>query len=630
MEYSFICLQFCILQNQKSYEMKKLTFLTILISFLAISTYGQITLIEENFDSFAAGSKIVQTINDQSVWDTWSSTPGGSEDALISDKYSNSPNNSIYLANNNDIVLLFDDLTSGRYQVKFKILIESGKIGYFNMLHDFAGGNSQWAFQVYFNPNGMGVVDAGRPSAASFNFGYDKWMDVNVVVDLDDDFASFYFDEKEIISWKWSLGTSGGGTLTKLDAVNFYGITQGGSSGMYIDDVYFIEQVVPEAPSNLTASVENDKDIALNWDAPTVLPDNYILSRNNVVIASDLVNNSFTESPYPGENTYTVRAHTLGLGYSHSSNEASATIPGGFDREYVLFEIGTGTGCPYCPGASMGAVDMVENGDNVIVVKYHNFNSSDPFNNPVSAERASTYYQISGYPTSFADGTLSLSGGSANNSLFETYHQHYLQRKERKALYTIDVNVFNLAGNDYRAEISIREHSNYIDEEKTLHTAVTETDIDYPWQNQDKVHWTCRNMFPDAKGTKVDFSTNPIQELMIDFSLEDGWVKENCEFVVFLQADPSKEVMVATKVDLADILLNKPVVKDTELQVYPNPASDMLYLNQQLNSDYHMIDISGRTVLKGHLGNQIDVSELSEGLYLLYIEGKEVIKVTIN
>lgn len=591
--------------------------------------FGQTIIIEENFDAFNPGDKIVQSINNQEVWDTWSSAPGGGEDASISNNYSSSPENSLYLASNNDIVLLLGGLTEGRYKMAFKALIETGHIGYFNMLHDFAGGNSEWAFQVYFNANGAGKVDAAKADAATFNYGYDIWMDVEVIVDLDDDFATFYLDGSEVVSWKWSLGTSGGGTMKRLDAVNFYGIAQGGSSGMYVDDVVFTSEPVPDSPINLQAVVVDDSRVDLTWDAPANTPDNYVLSRNNEIIANDLTETSFSESPYPGNSVYSVRAHTIGLGYSHGSEEVTAYIPGGMDREYVLFEIGTGTGCPYCPGASMGAVDMHNNGDEVIIIKYHNFNSSDPFNNPASAERAGNYYQISGYPTSFADGTLSAVGGSSTQSLFEPYHQHYLQRKDRKVLYTIDLNVFHLSGNDYRAEITVEQNSGYNAEQKTLHSALTESDIDYAWQNQSQVHWTCRNMFPDAFGTAVDFSEENSQSFNIDFSLEEDYVKDNCEFVVFLQADPSKEVMVATKVDMADVLLNTELL-EKELDIYPNPSSGFIHFKNADGQNYTLTDLNGKKILAGNTNRSLDIRSLDKGVYLLKIEGQDIKKVILQ
>jgi len=592
---------------------------------------GQTTIIEENFDGFTAGDKVVQTINNQSVWDTWSSSPGGSEDALISEKFANSTPNSLTLSNNNDIVLLFNDLTEGRYKFKFKVLIETGRIGYFNMLQDFAGGSSQWAFQTYFNANGAGLVDAGKTSAASFTYEYNTWMDANIVVDLDDDFATFYLDDVEIVSWKWSTGTSGAGTLKKLDAVNFYGNTTGGSSGMYVDDLSFSKETAPEAPSNLTATIQNDSEVYLSWVAPSSIPNNYVLLRNEEIINSSILGTEYTDIPYPGQGTYNVRAHTVGFGYSHGSNDVTIDIPGGIDRDFVLFEIGTGTGCVYCPGAAMGAVDMVENGDNVIIIKYHNFNSDDPFNTEASALRASNYYGITGYPTSFADGTLSIAGGSPTSSLFDGYHEHYLQRKAKKALYSIDLNVFHLSGNDYRAEITVEQYSGFNGEAKTMHTALTESDIDYSWFNQSQVHFSCRNMFPNASGTPLDFSAETSYSMDIDFSLEDNYVKDNCEFVVFLQADPSKEVMIATKVDLADILLNERItLAPKALMTYPNPVHDNIYLNQLVSAKYEILDLTGKQVQKGFAENRIDVSSLRQGIYFLQVEGFPVQKITIQ
>ena len=41
-------------------------------------------------------------------------------------------------------------------------------------------------------------------------------------------------------------------------------------------------------------------------------------------------------------------------------------------RDKVILEIGTGTWCTYCPGAAMGADDLLEQGYPVGVVENHN------------------------------------------------------------------------------------------------------------------------------------------------------------------------------------------------------------------------------------------------------------------
>lgn len=68
------------------------------------------------------------------------------------------------------------------------------------------------------------------------------------------------------------------------------------------------------------------------------------------------------------------------------------------NRDMVLLEIGTGTGCPYCPGAAMGADELISNGKPVAAIEYHSYNSNDPYNTPEAAVRTG-YYGITGYPT---------------------------------------------------------------------------------------------------------------------------------------------------------------------------------------------------------------------------------------
>ena len=78
-------------------------------------------------------------------------------------------------------------------------------------------------------------------------------------------------------------------------------------------------------------------------------------------------------------------------------------------RDKVILEIGTGTWCGFCPGAAMGADDLVDSACDVAVIEYHN---GDAFSNTYSNAR-NNYYNIPGYPTAYFDGVLEYSGGSA-------------------------------------------------------------------------------------------------------------------------------------------------------------------------------------------------------------------------
>jgi hypothetical protein len=65
--------------------------------------------------------------------------------------------------------------------------------------------------------------------------------------------------------------------------------------------------------------------------------------------------------------------------------------------------------------------------------------------------------------------------------------------------------------------------------------------------------------------------------------------------------------------------------------IYPNPASNRLYINLNtdiVNNFYNIVDYTGRTITSGHLNdklNSIDISELSSGTYYLKVIANEPI-----
>jgi hypothetical protein len=258
----------------------------------------------DNFDSYTAGTQlVVQNPND---WTTWSNLPGSGEDPFVTDAQAYSGANSVVIVQNNDLVKVFDvaPLTSGMWKLSWQMYIPTGGAGYFNTLADFAGGSSEFAMQVYFDAGGTGRLDAGGASAATFNYAYDTWQPVAVVVDLDNDVAEFWLDGTMIYTWQYTLGTFGTPTIPlQLDANDFFGATA--ADQMYIDD-YDVSEIVPAVPffddfDSYTAGVQLALQNPTNWTTWSNLPgsgeDPYVSdahaysSPNSVVIAqnNDLV-----------------------------------------------------------------------------------------------------------------------------------------------------------------------------------------------------------------------------------------------------------------------------------------------------------------------------------------------------
>jgi len=300
------------------------------------------------------------------------------------------------------------------------------------------------------------------------------------------------------------------------------------------------------------------------------------------------------------------------------------------EREMVVLEIGTGTWCQFCPGAAMGAEDLVDNGHDVAVVEYHN---GDPFANVYSDAR-NTYYGISGFPTAVFDGVEKFIGGSNNQSMYSNYLPIYQDRIQIKSAFTVDICGEN-DGNNYDLGIVVNKMATIPWDNLVLHVALTESDIPFNWQGQNHLEWVERLMMPDAEGTPIDMMSNDNLTVNLDFALNSSWVLENCELTAFVQNLDNKEILQGTKVMLTDLTpLDVEDDNRTSLPLktglsanYPNPFNPSTTINFTLKETQFVIlkvyDMLGREVQTlvneqrqtGIYNVQFDASELGSGVY---------------
>jgi len=63
-------------------------------------------------------------------------------------------------------------------------------------------------------------------------------------------------------------------------------------------------------------------------------------------------------------------------------------------------------------------------------------------------------------------------------------------------------------------------------------------------------------------------------------------------------------------------------VENIDVQLFPNPAIDVISISNASNSNYSIMDVKGSVVLEGSLNNNsINVSSLPKGAYFIQIEG---------
>lgn len=215
------------------------------------------------------------------------------------------------------------------------------------------------------------------------------------------------------------------------------------------------------------------------------------------------------------------------------------------ERENVVVEIGTGTWCVYCPGAAMGADDLVANGKKVAVIEYHN---GDNYTNNYSNQR-NTYYAITGFPTAFFDGGSAVVGGNATQSMYSTYLPKYNARIAVPSPITIDMS-FSHVGSEYTVNVTV-EKMDATPTNMVLHVALTESNIQQNWQNQTHLNFVERTMVPSANGSPLSFASGDVQQFTLNFTMNSSWVPENCELIAFVQNTSTKEILQGVKKSMA-------------------------------------------------------------------------------
>ncbi|MEN8224127.1 MAG: T9SS type A sorting domain-containing protein [Bacteroidota bacterium] len=220
------------------------------------------------------------------------------------------------------------------------------------------------------------------------------------------------------------------------------------------------------------------------------------------------------------------------------------------DRERVIVEIGTGTWCGYCPGAAMGADDLVANGCDVAVIEYHD---GDSFANAFSGHRIS-YYGISGFPTALFDGGNSVVGGSATSSMYGSYLPVYQQCIAVQCDYEASIFGQNTSGLNYDVSVVYDLVSGTPPANLTAHLVLTESEIPYSWQGQTELNYVCRAMYPNEFGTTMNFAGGNQLVVNYTFTLDATWNTQHIELVAFLQDESGKAILQGSMVPIENLI----------------------------------------------------------------------------
>ncbi|HNX01639.1 MAG TPA: FlgD immunoglobulin-like domain containing protein, partial [Candidatus Cloacimonadota bacterium] len=219
------------------------------------------------------------------------------------------------------------------------------------------------------------------------------------------------------------------------------------------------------------------------------------------------------------------------------------------DRQKVMVEIGTGTWCQYCPGAALGADDLVSNGKQVAVVEYHN---GDTFTNDASNAR-NTYYSVPGFPTAYFDGTTKFVGGNHTTSTYQWYLPIYEAAFPIMSPFYISM-TGSLEGTTLTTNVDVKRFARISDSPLVLHFAVTESNIAFSWQGQSELDFVERAMTPDYNGTTLAIQDVESQSIELTTTLNTAWNQPELELVAFIQDPATKVIYQGFVISLPDLL----------------------------------------------------------------------------
>jgi hypothetical protein len=189
----------------------------------------------DNFDSYAPNSSL--TTPAQGGWEEWSAGSG----ALVSNARARSGTNSVDIVGPTDLVHQYTGITTGKWVYQAWQYIPSTMVGttYFILLNTYAfpAGPYSWSVQVAFSVAGgvranLGIGTVGHAATPVIP---DTWVEIKVLIDLDQDWCQFYYngvllDEPGLPDhgslgggYQWSRAVFGqGGGQVRIAAVDLY------------------------------------------------------------------------------------------------------------------------------------------------------------------------------------------------------------------------------------------------------------------------------------------------------------------------------------------------------------------------------------------------------------------------
>lgn len=196
--------------------------------------------------------------------------------------------------------------------------------------------------------------------------------------------------------------------------------------------------------------------------------------------------------------------------------------------------------------------------ESLAIIGWHN---NDEFEFPEGMVRDG-WYGITGYPTVWFDGWTAVVGGYQPSS-YPYYIPVMEERVPWPSNFEVNMEITPTEGTDYNVTTHIDIKLGNSTENLAGFVVLTETDLASP--GSENQNFVARNVWPDAMGLPLDFSTETSHTWNTVVTIEDDYVLENCEVVAFIQNMDTKEIYQGTSLMMTEITTTFP------------PATDLTY-----------------------------------------------------
>ena len=285
----------------------------------------------------------------------------------------------------------------------------------------------------------------------------------------------------------------------------------------------------------------------------------------------------------------------------------------------VLAELFTNTSCSSCAPANPALDDVYQRHHDIMtVIRYHVWWPSpyDPFyqSNIEDNTTRTNYYGVSGVPNLRIDGLINAGYQYGN------WESQILDRAQIESPILLQLQL------SYDSTSRTGQIIAFVTAEQSadfnnlhLRYALVEDNVHYNASNGEDIHnQVMRDMLPDADGVPINIQVGQTVVDTQSFSVDTSWVAENCQVVVFVQNDQTKEVYQS---DLA-FLMPYPKLRFIKYRVvdgnnnYPEPGETVsIYptlindghgvatgVEMEITSDDPFIEVTSGNITYGEIG----------------------------